>query len=150
MPETRGESVLHNFLKHVPRVFLPRRTRTENLIRVISPTITGHDLDQFFRNCGAGEREVKLLFDEVDRRFGDRIDAVVQSGSDAETVALWNKVFTFVAERVAVVAEREDELSKSESQRLFGLLKLSPSRRPPSEDLGNSFELLSECEDEHR
>jgi hypothetical protein len=91
---------LHGLLEHIPRVFLPPRVRTENFTRVMSPIVTGSDLDQLFRNCGLNQPQIKRLFDDLHHQFGDRIEADAQSTTHADTVQLWNEVFLFIAERV--------------------------------------------------
>jgi hypothetical protein len=66
----------------------------------MSPTVTGHDLEQLFRNCGLSQSQVKRLFDDLDGQYGDRIDADAESPSHEGTVELWNEVFVYIAERV--------------------------------------------------
>lgn len=59
--------------RFVPAALLPRRRSTEHVLRDLYQRQTGASLDEAFRQAGMSANDVKRVFDEIDRRYGESI-----------------------------------------------------------------------------
>lgn len=61
--------------RYIPIALLPRRRTTEHLLRRAFLKEAGQSIDRFFENANMSEKEIKIFFDVVDERLGERMIA---------------------------------------------------------------------------
>jgi len=63
----------HFVERFVPSVLLPRRYRTEKMVRRLFLKISGDSIEEWFALKKLNERQIARYFDTIDERLGDRI-----------------------------------------------------------------------------
>ena len=74
--------------RFVPNVLLPRRYRTEQMVRTLFNKISGEQIDEWFALKKMNDRQIASYFDVIDERLGDKItsydmDVVVAATTEA-------------------------------------------------------------------
>lgn len=59
--------------RFIPNVLLTRRYRSEQMIRILFPKLSGERIDDWFLFKQMSDRQIKTYFDVMDERLGVKI-----------------------------------------------------------------------------